>query len=440
MRSCVAFGWLLPVLGSVVACSSGANDATGGGGSSTSDGGVTTAATSGSTGSHGGGGGVTSSTTTGEGGGASTSCTIGGSSIAAGTVDPSDPCQVCNPTANATDWSTAPNGLACGPESQCQTGVCHVVPPSICDIHVPGDYAGIQEAVTALRGANLPAIVCIADGTYTGDINLDYGTAELTLVGSTASKVTIAGKVTDGLYVGQPALVRIRGVTITGGVVSAKSISLEASVVRAPAGTHAIQLMQWPSVGTTNITIDGCDISAPSAEAIRIARASAQCPSVTPLSVTIRNSYIHDSMSGLAVYFSSCPDGAISAFHNTLSNNGTGILLTGQALYQYPDTELANNLIVGSTAVGITSTRPSGNTADNLHHNALFGNVTNYSGVAAPGVGYVTTDPLVTNESPPRPKTGSPLIGAGDAAVVSANDYYGVSRNGRADIGAVEGP
>ena len=81
-----------------------------------------------------------------------------------------------------------------------------------------------------------------------------------------------------------------------------------------------------------------------------------------------------------------------------------------------------------------------GQEVSKLLDNALSGNTTNYAGSAAPGAGYVTGSLNLTSTTPPGPAAGSPLIGAGDTALVTPHDFFGKPRNGRADIGAVQGP
>src|SRR5262249_5317447 len=64
----------------------------------------------------------------------------------------------------------------------------------------------------------------------------------------------------------------------------------------------------------------------------------------------------------------------------------------------------------------------------------------NYGGGAVPPPGGVTSHPMLDAASPPRPRAGSPLIGAADAAMAPPADYWGTPRGARAGIGAVQGP
>jgi hypothetical protein len=56
-------------------------------------------------------------------------CTIGiagqdGGTYAAGTANPSNPCQSCNPTTSATAWTNAADSTACGTDKICTQGSC----------------------------------------------------------------------------------------------------------------------------------------------------------------------------------------------------------------------------------------------------------------------------------------------------------------------------
>jgi hypothetical protein len=63
------------------------------------------------------------------------------------------------------------------------------------------------------------------------------------------------------------------------------------------------------------------------------------------------------------------------------------------------------------------------------------------TGGSAPGASDVTASPLLNMATtPPTPNPGSPLIGAGSKHGLTPFDFFGNPRNGRADIGAVEGP
>ena len=90
-----------------------------------------------------------------------------------------------------------------------------------------------------------------------------------------------------------------------------------------------------------------------------------------------------------------------------------------------------------SVAVNVTS----GMTAVTHSNNALFGNTTNYSGVAVAGAAYVTADcQLDTSAGVPQTKAGSPCRGVGKVEGAPPVDYWNASRGPKIDLGAVQGP
>ena len=121
---------------------------------------------------------------------------------------------------------------------------------------------------------------------------------------------------------------------------------------------------------------------------------------------------------------------------NTIVGCDTGLWLDDEgssttALY-------ANNIFTGATVAAVK--RYGAGTATH-GHNALFGNVTNYSGAAADGAGYVKTDCLLGTTGPvPALGQGSPCLGAADSTVAAALDFFSVPRGPTPDIGAVERP
>jgi hypothetical protein len=176
--------------------------------------------------------------------------------------------------------------------------------------------------------------------------------------------------------------------------------------------------------------IDACDLSAPGGDALNIDDINVGTHG--SIGVTVQNSYLHGSAAG--IYTLGETFGSLTFVHDTIQGNTTGFY---GAIPPSPNLSVvfANNLITGSTT-GISLGGPVGN----FHHNALFGNTTNYDSGTPPGMGDVTADPMLTGTTPPGLAAGSPLIGAGDPTLVTMYDFFGKPRNGRADIGAVEGP
>jgi hypothetical protein len=95
-----------------------------------------------------------------------------------------------------------------------------------------------------------------------------------------------------------------------------------------------------------------------------------------------------------------------------------------------------NNLFDDNqTAIDLQKTIP----AANFGNSALWGNTTNYSGLATAGSGYVTANPMLdTSLTPPGLEPESPCWGAGSATYAPPTDYWGVPRGTSVAIGAVQ--
>jgi hypothetical protein len=338
---------------------------------------------------------------------------------------------VCNPAASSTSWSNAPDGQGCSPGSQCTAGACGVPPPLPCDHHVPGDYSTIQAAITALRAADASAVVCVADGTYHENLTDPGGwSGKLTITGTSAAKVVIDGTVDVPFALGDHGTITFENVTINQSVTDKMVITLRWCVVKG--GVNVSPANHLPNGQFTSALVDACDLSGYNA----MYAVFTEPPTPNSIQVTVQNSYLHGAATG--IYLELLPaglpaPGSATFVHNTVQGNITGISLNGVNNDLTP--LFANNLITGNTT-GITLAQLYGD----FHDNALFNNSIDYAGAAAPGMGDVTAAPLLTGTTPPGLAAGSPLIGAGDATLVTMYDFFGKPRNGRADIGAVEGP
>ena len=159
------------------------------------------------------------------------------------------------------------------------------------------------------------------------------------------------------------------------------------------------------------------------------------------VAITVDNSYFRQQ--GAYAIFAQGSSGALSLTirNNTIVGSATGIGLwsSGRPGYNEGITltgAVTNNVIMGSqTALDFHRTTPSV-----VSHNALFGNTTNYAGLAVPAPGTVTSDPKLDMAVPPTPGVGSPLVGAGTGTNAPVSDFWGRSRSGRSDIGAVQAP
>jgi hypothetical protein len=51
-------------------------------------------------------------------------CTVGTSTVASGSLNPGNPCQLCEPGLTTTAWSGAVDGTSCAPGGACTSAVC----------------------------------------------------------------------------------------------------------------------------------------------------------------------------------------------------------------------------------------------------------------------------------------------------------------------------
>jgi len=62
-------------------------------------------------------------------------CVISGTELARGALNPSNPCQVCQPGTSTTAWSDLVDGTPCGSGSSCTAGACVCVPSSCAELN-----------------------------------------------------------------------------------------------------------------------------------------------------------------------------------------------------------------------------------------------------------------------------------------------------------------
>ncbi len=93
-------------------------------------------------------------------------CNIGGSYVPANTANPSNGCQGCFPSQDATNWSPEPNGASCGTGLVCSNGNC----VSGCGV------GGVAVDAGSSPAAN-PCVICNPASSTTSYSNLPTGTA-----------------------------------------------------------------------------------------------------------------------------------------------------------------------------------------------------------------------------------------------------------------------
>jgi hypothetical protein len=309
-----------------------------------------------------------------------------------------------------------PTRVACGggycrADEQCSNGACVVTCKGST---VPGDYATLGEALTALTQTD--ATICLAAQTYdeTASAYSTQGKA-LTIIGPPAAKVTSLS------VAGDYSSVTLRGFSATmlqfGATSSVDVIGVRASTV----------LVENAQKGA--MLFDGCDLGDASH------MYGLQVQPGPGVSISVQNTWIH-AASSCGVYFYAYPQAtgsSLSLVSDTFVGNVTAIdfeTASGSTL------TYANDIIANNTGVAVYLSGVSSPTHDN---NLVYGNATNYGGTAVDGVGYVKADPMLDNGTPPAPKSGSPARGAADAAKAPKTDYWGSVRGGAPDLGAVQG-
>lgn len=312
----------------------------------------------------------------------------------------------------------------CRADQTCSGNVCQAA--ACAGPSVPGDYATIAAAITALSNAGTDVTICLKAQTYPSSTFTisDSGNHQknFKLVGVSADATIIQGAVTLGTGF---ATATISGVTIDG----QNSYALQASNVQTAFTLTGSRLRGSSTTSLYNfgtITFDGVDVQ-PSQNSGYAIEVSAQNASNASHFI-LKNSYVHDA--AYCVYASSVQ--TVDVVNNTLLNCQNGIYGSGGGALNY-----WNNVIAKNTANGVNIQSPVTVTHGN---NALWGNMTNYAGLAVAGTGYVTSDCNLDTHSPPILGAGSPCKHAGDTMHAPTVDYYDVTRNAPVDIGAVETP
>lgn len=318
----------------------------------------------------------------------------------------------------------------CPVDQTCEQGTCKAV--ACVGASVPGDYATIQSAVTALAATGNDATICLATQAYSAPY------IELTDEGNHGKALRIVGagmdrsQITSHFYVGAGwASVSFEHVEITStsgfAIYHTEDINPDVSVIASRLrGFEGIRAYEQTNVLVSASIIDvagyGLDLYHSSA-------------ATGPTAVRVENSYLTGAGGGALRSNNAGEVGKInlSIIGSTFRGNDIAISLEGNT----------TATIAGSIFTGITQLALVWGATDVVTHanNALWGNVTNYGGVAADGAGYVKTDCLLTDTSPvPGLGAPSPCRDAGDATHTTPTDFYGVPRSSPPDIGAVEAP
>lgn len=318
----------------------------------------------------------------------------------------------------------------CRIDETCDQGTCKAAP--CVGATVPGDYATIQTAATALAAAGNDATICLATQTYTAtDILLDdtgdHGKT-LRIMGQGMDRSKVMGRFLIGSGWSK---VIIQGVEITapgGAAISntayvSPDVEIERSRLHGDTGIAASQQI--------NLSIRSTVIDAPGSGIALLHNTT----TVGPMVVRVENSLLSGTSGWAIVASNFIASGAItlSVIGSTFADLSVGIHLEGGVI-----ATISNNIFTGITGHALAWTAPDTVTHTN---SALWGNVNNYDGIASDGAGVVKADCLLTQASPvPGLGAGSPCRDAGDPAHPTTHDFYGVPRSSPQDIGAAEAP
>ncbi|MEO8798136.1 MAG: right-handed parallel beta-helix repeat-containing protein [Polyangiaceae bacterium] len=376
-------------------------------------------------------------------GGAATTLPDGAVVLPDGAIVDPDSGVVINPVG---DGSAPTSRIACGGtycrgDQSCNAGSCQY---ACTGTQVPGDYATIQAALTALVGTT-DAKICLKAQSYPETVSFSSSSTTNTpksveIVGVSSSSTTI-----NALNIsGNPfSHVVVRGVAFTSTVsFTANPEKIELYGVRLGNASTTSYALQVDS--NADLLLDGCEVTAsPSYYGIYLSRSTSAYGAVTTSlapKVTIRNSWIHDAQYGVytstSSYSGSQPTLNVSLVNNTFSGNNYGISTTGGS-YIPMNLTYVNNVIVNSKTYGVSLS--AAQTTVTAKNNALWNNVNNYAGSATDGAGYVKADlKLDSSQSPPALGAGSPARGAADATMAPEVDFWDVTRPSTPDIGAVQ--
>lgn len=353
-------------------------------------------------------------------------------------------------------------GVVCAPGQTCvSNGVCEYT--GCVGINVPGDYGDLRDAVSAAlqKGGGT---ICVGQYVHPfGDANVLNVIAHN---GGAGVPLRIFGI--------SPAKSRLTAPTYLMGDVEVHGVRFEAITEVSPLPRVAVEgceftaplrvtarggykgkvevrhtqfrgkatatgLISIEKIWPTEILFDGIDAQAAGAGTTRgnIFVVSTPGPSQADLPVppgnttlTIQNSYLHDSALAVAV--------GASVVHrlvnDTIRGNEIGLYHQSNG----PAGIRVNNLFV-ENGTGI-STGSSISIVDEVHHELLFGNTNNFGGGALEGTSTIKADPkLDTTKTPPALGLASPARGAADPLKLPPRDFYGKIRTSL-DLGAVEAP
>jgi hypothetical protein len=304
-------------------------------------------------------------------------------------------------------------------------------------VNVPGDYATVQAAFTAI--ATPGGTICLGAGTFDESASLTPY-KDVTIIG-VSPELTILRNLQIDLvqHIPTKPRVTVRGLGITQGAhVGPLDVSFESSTIANPT-TEALTVVASgggpDSLLTFTVTVEGCDLSAMT-QALYVTDWGGSAATIR-----VANSWIHDSMIGVLLNplgsgssVTTTANHSVTLVNDTFTHDAVGLDATETPLTRW-GLVYANDLFAGSDVAVRT------HAAVTTSSNGFSGNMTNFDGDAVPGPGDVRADAQIDESlRPPALGAGSPDRGAGDSKFAPGTDYWGAPRPAKPDIGAMQSP
>jgi hypothetical protein len=298
---------------------------------------------------------------------------------------------------------------------------------------VPGDYATISAAVTALAATGNDVTICLGAIQAGESVTVSDPGAHnksIKIIG-TAPLLTTLGTVSVSAGFSEVTLMGF-GTSQSASIQGAAKVTLRALKLQSPSSA-ALTVRGASTAVASSVVIDGCDIGNSTTSGYGLYVDNSY---TAPFNVAVTNSYIHGGIYGVYAYGTTGTQFTLSLVNNTIDKASTGIYIATPATSVL---NYANNIISNAMTSGITI--QTAITSVTHSNNALFGNTANYAGTAVDGMAYVKTDcQLDMSTGVPQTKAGSPCRGAGKAMGAPPVDYWNAPRGAAIDIGAVQGP
>ncbi len=260
-------------------------------------------------------------------------------------------------TAEGGDGDGGPSGgtrIACGPtfcrsDAKCVSNACTY---DCTGTKVPGDYANITAAVTALAATGADVTLCLGAIQAGESVSIsDPGAHNKALnVIATAPLQTTLGSVSVGAGFGDVTLVGFGASSIT--VQGAAKVTLRGLKISSTSGT-ALQVRALTSAVPAKVVVDGCDLSSAGTSGYDV---YVDGSSGSALNVSVMNSYIHGGQYG--IYFAgSNPSAVLSILNNTIDKTQYGLSLSGAptATVSYVNNIVSNSVMVVLLFAGVCS-------------------------------------------------------------------------------------